>query len=57
MRQEIYFQIFNHQIWLNHLWNDCHLSYMTKIFKTLVGIAACQNLLPIYLFLTGDSMK
>jgi hypothetical protein len=30
---------------------------MTKKFKTLVGIAAWQNLLPIYLFFTGDSMK
>jgi len=30
---------------------------MTKTFKTLVGIAAWQNLLPIYLFFTGDSMK
>jgi len=26
---------------------------MTKKFKTLVGIAAWQNLLPIYLFFTG----
>jgi hypothetical protein len=33
MRQEIYFQFFNHQIWLNHLWNDGHLSYMTKNLK------------------------
>jgi hypothetical protein len=30
---------------------------MTKNLKTLVGIAAWQNLLPIYLFFTGDSMK
>jgi len=30
---------------------------MTKNFKTLVGIAAWQNLLPIYLFFAGDSMK
>jgi hypothetical protein len=30
---------------------------MTKKFKTLVGIAAWQNLLPIHLFFTGDSMK
>jgi hypothetical protein len=30
---------------------------MTKVLKTLVGIAAWQNLFPIYLFLTGDSMK
>jgi len=30
---------------------------MTKFFKTLAGIAAWQNLLPIYLFVTGDSMK
>jgi hypothetical protein len=30
---------------------------MTKKFKTLVGIAAWQKLLPIYLFFTGDSMK
>ncbi len=57
MRQEIYFQFFNHKIWLNHLWNDRHLSYMTKNLKTLVGIAAWQNLLPIYLFLTGDSIQ
>jgi len=30
---------------------------MTKTLKTLVGIADWQNLLPIYLFVTGDSMK
>jgi len=30
---------------------------MTKNLKTLVGIAAWQNLLPIYLFFAGDSMK
>jgi hypothetical protein len=30
---------------------------MAKKFKTLAGIAAWQNLLPIYLFVTGDSMK
>jgi hypothetical protein len=30
---------------------------MSKKFKTLVGIAAWQNLLPIYLFFTGDIMK
>jgi len=30
---------------------------MTKKLKTLAGIAAWQNLLPIYLFVTGDSMK
>jgi len=30
---------------------------MTKKFKTMAGIAAWQNLLPIYFFLTGDSMK
>jgi hypothetical protein len=30
---------------------------MTKILKTLAGISAWQNLLPIYLFFTGDSMK
>jgi len=30
---------------------------MTKFFKTLVGIAPWQNLLPIYLFFAGDSMK
>jgi hypothetical protein len=30
---------------------------MTKTFKTLVGISAWQNLLPIDLFFTGDSMK
>jgi hypothetical protein len=57
MRPEIYFQFFNHQIWLNHFWNDRHLSYMTKKFKILVGIAAWQNLLPISLFLTADSMQ
>jgi hypothetical protein len=30
---------------------------MTNSFKTLVGIAAWQNLLPIYLFFTGDPIK
>jgi hypothetical protein len=30
---------------------------MIKKFKTLVGIAAWQSLLPISLFFTGDSMK
>jgi hypothetical protein len=30
---------------------------MTKKFKTLVGIAAWQNLPPIYFIFTGDSMK
>jgi hypothetical protein len=30
---------------------------MAKNLKTLAGIAAWQNLLPIYLFVTGDSMK
>jgi hypothetical protein len=31
---------------------------MTKNLKTLAGIVvAWQNLLPIYLFFTGDSMK
>jgi len=30
---------------------------MRNIFKTLAGIAAWQNLLPNYLFITGNSMK
>jgi hypothetical protein len=30
---------------------------MIKKFKTLVGIAAWQSLLPISLFFTGDSIK
>jgi hypothetical protein len=30
---------------------------MTNSFKTLAGIAAWQNLLPNYLFITGNSMK
>jgi hypothetical protein len=57
MRQEIYFQFFfNCQIWLNQLWN-----YQPELHdkKNLNDgrIAAWQNLLPIYLFLTGDPMK
>jgi hypothetical protein len=30
---------------------------VSYIFKTLAGIAAWQNLLPNYLFITGNSMK
>jgi hypothetical protein len=30
---------------------------MTKEFKMMLGITAWQNLLPIYLFFTKDSMK
>jgi hypothetical protein len=47
---------FKCQIWLNHLWN-----YQPELHdkKNLNAgrIAAWKNLLPIYLFFTGDSMK